>query len=159
MSASGKWQRSNERIRKVATNGIITTVAGSGARGFSGDGGPATAAQFSSPTGVAVDSSGNFYIADYWNQRIHKVNVSTGIITTVAGSRAVNASGYIEGGFSGDGGPATAAQLNRPVGVAVVMSASGKWQRMVLLPLLRGVGLEASAETADLPPAHNLIFL
>ena len=94
----------NDRIRKVDTSGTITTIAGSGASGFSGDGGPATAARLNSPADVAVDGSGNLYIADTGNDRIRKVDTS-GTITTIAGSGA--------SGFSGDGGPATAARLNR----------------------------------------------
>ncbi len=105
---------SNQRIRKVNTSGIISTVAGIGSFGFSGDGGSATAASLHNPSGVAVDASGNLYIADYSNYRIRKVNTS-GIISTVAGN-----SSY---GFSGDGGSATAARLNNPIGVAV--DASG----------------------------------
>ncbi|MGO9094120.1 MAG: hypothetical protein ACLQGV_02765 [Bryobacteraceae bacterium] len=101
-----------QRIRKVAApTGIITTVAGNGSGGYSGDGGPATSAQLSGPTGVAVDAAGNIYIADYWNQRIRKVTVATGIITTAAGNGTQ--------GYSGDGGPATSAQLNYPWGVSV----------------------------------------
>jgi len=100
----------NYRVRRVDTNGVITTVAGNGTIGFSGDGGPATSASLATPTGVAVDGSGNLYIADYRNSRIRKVDPS-GIITTVAGNGT--------GGFSGDGGPATSAGLNSPFGVAV----------------------------------------
>ena len=98
----------NNRIRKVS-NGVITTVAGNGTAGFSGDNGPATSAQLYDPAGVAVDSAGNLYIADTGNNRIRKV--SNGVITTVAGNGTA--------GFSGDGGPATSAQLNDPQGVAV----------------------------------------
>jgi uncharacterized protein (TIGR03437 family) len=98
----------NIRIRKVS-GGIITTVAGNGTQGFSGDGGPATSAALGFPEGVAVDSANNVYIADHANNRIRKV--SGGIITTVAGNGTQ--------GFSGDGGPATSAQLNGPFGVAV----------------------------------------
>jgi uncharacterized protein (TIGR03437 family) len=105
------------RIRKVSTSGIITTVAGNGYAGFSGDGGPATSAQFLKAVGVAVDSSGNLFIADYDNNRIRKVSANSGIITTVAGI------GVGVGGFSGDGGPATSAWLASPTGVAV--DASG----------------------------------
>ncbi len=101
------------RVRKVS-NGTISTVAGNGTLGFSGDGGPATSASLNRPTGVAVDSAGNIYIADYYNNRIREV--SNGIITTIAGSGAVE---FGNGGFSGDGGPATAATLNLPYGVAV----------------------------------------
>ena len=99
-------------IVAFCSNGqIITTVAGNGAAGYSGDGGLATAAKLSHYLHVAIDASGNIYIADYWNHRIRKVNRSTGIITTVAGNGGV--------GFSGDGGLATAAELGNPTGVAV----------------------------------------
>ena len=98
---------SNNRIRKVtAATGIITTVAGNGTAGFLGDGGQATSAELKGPQGVSVDSAGNLYIADYGNFRIRKVNVATGIITTVAG----NGSGV----YSGDGGAATSAGLVAP---------------------------------------------
>ena len=100
----------NHRIRKVATNGIITTIAGTGSYGFSGDGGAATAANLANPAGVALDGSGNLYIADSQNHRIRKVATS-GIITTVAGTGVA--------GYGGDGAAATAATLNNPVGVAV----------------------------------------
>jgi sugar lactone lactonase YvrE len=96
------------RIRKVS-GGIITTVAGNGTSGFSGDGGPATGASLNGPSSVAVDSLGNLYIADFIGQRIRKV--SDGIITTIAGTGNPN--------FSGDGGPAASASLNYPWGVAV----------------------------------------
>jgi len=98
-------------IRKVNRYGIITTIAGNGIPGYSGDGGQATAAQLNDPECVAVDHNGNLYIADYLNNRIRKVDTS-GIITTIAGN-----SGYY--GYSGDGGPATAAELAQPVSVAV----------------------------------------
>ena len=76
----------NHRIRKVdAATGNITTVAGDGASGYGGDGGPATAAQLNAPRGVAVDGDGNIYIADVNNERVRKVTASTGVITTVAG--------------------------------------------------------------------------
>jgi uncharacterized repeat protein (TIGR01451 family) len=104
----------NERIRKVSTAGIITTVAGNGSYGYSGDGGPATSAQLLNPQGVAVDASGNLYIADTYDNRVRKVSAA-GIITTVAGAGPY--------GYSGDGGPATSAQLYLPYAVAV--DASG----------------------------------
>jgi trimeric autotransporter adhesin len=100
----------NHRIRKVTTAGVISTVAGNGTRGDSGDGGPATAAQLNSPTGVAVDAAGNLYIADNFNERIRKVTAA-GLISTVAGNGT--------SGYSGDGGLATAAQLSNPSSVAV----------------------------------------
>ncbi|MGE0126778.1 MAG: hypothetical protein AB7U82_01645 [Blastocatellales bacterium] len=102
----------NNRIRKVtAADGNITTIAGNGAGGFGGDGGPATAAQFIEPQNVAVDKDGNIYISDFGNHRIRKVTASNGNISTVAGNGAQ--------GFSGDGGPATDAQLNSPNNVSV----------------------------------------
>ena len=100
----------NNRIRKVATNGIITTVAGNGGYGYAGDGGAATNASLYYPAGVAVDAAGNLYIADSDNNRIRKVDTN-GIITTVAGNGG--------SGYSGDGGAATNASLDYPDGVAV----------------------------------------
>ena len=100
----------NERIRKVATNGTITTVAGNGTSAFSGDGGPATAASLWNPHNVAVLADGSFLIADTSNQRVRYVALD-GKISTVAGTGS--------SGFSGDGGPAKAAMLNAPKGVAV----------------------------------------
>jgi len=100
----------NNRIRKVDTNGIITTVAGKSASGYSGDGAAATSASLNNPSGVALDASGNLYIADQYNQRIRKVDAS-GVITTVAGNGA--------SGYSGDGGLATNASLSYPTGAAV----------------------------------------
>jgi uncharacterized protein (TIGR03437 family) len=99
----------NHRVRVVARNGVISTIAGNGTPGYSGDGGPATSAQLNAPRGVAVDASGNLYIADFNNNAVRKV--SNGTITTVAGNGSL--------GFSGDGGPATSAQLHAPVAVAV----------------------------------------
>src|SRR6202011_2399609 len=100
------------RIRKVnAATGVITTVAGNGTVGYSGDGGPATNAEFQYPGGVGIDSAGNLYIADQRNNRIRKVSAATGIITTVAGSGTQ--------GFSGDGGPATSAALYYPGTIAI----------------------------------------
>src|SRR5215471_4099100 len=103
------------RVRKVDASGVETTVAGTGTEGFSGDGGPATSAMLNSPSGVAVDSAGNLYIADLQNQRIRRVD-RHGVITTVAGSG--------RSGFSGDGGPATRARLNMPNRVAVDRSGA-----------------------------------
>ena len=100
----------NQRIRKVSLSGVITTVAGTGSQGYNGDGGPATSAQLNNPVGVAVDGSGNLYIADRDNHRIRKASPS-GLITTVAGTGSQ--------GYSGNGGGATSAQLNSPTGVAV----------------------------------------
>jgi sugar lactone lactonase YvrE len=104
----------NNRIRKVTVStGVITTVAGNGTSGFSGDGGAATSAELNYPGGVAVDSAGNIYIADSNNGLIRKVTASTGVITTVAGN------GTYGSGFQGDGGAATSAELYYPLDVAV----------------------------------------
>ena len=115
--------KENSRIRRVDfATGIISTVAGSGVPGFTGDGGPATSAQFNTATAVAVDRSGNLFISDTVNHRIRKVVLATGTITTVAGLGAmVFGTGRIPlfGGFSGDGGPATSAHLDSPAAVAV----------------------------------------
>jgi len=100
----------NHRIRKVTPNGVISTVAGMGTAGFSGDGGPAAEAQLRYPTGVAIDTTGNLFIADSGNNRVRKVTPN-GFISTVAGMGMA--------GFSGDGGPATEAPLSRPTGVAI----------------------------------------
>jgi sugar lactone lactonase YvrE len=141
----------SQRIRKVTPSGVVTTVAGNGAVGFAGDGGPAAYALLSYPAGVTVDDAGNLFIADTRNNRIRKVT-SSGMISTLAGAglndphgvavdssgnvfvadtnnqriRKIDSAGVIStvagngtSGFSGDGGPATAAQLSFPVDVAV----------------------------------------
>ncbi len=160
----------NHCIRKITAAGIITTVAGNGSSGFSGDGGQATAARLYYPQSIVLDAAGNLIIADEANDRVRKVNSTTGIITTIAGGgssglgdggqataaslhrpggvifnssgeliisdvqneriRKIDASGIINtiagtgsGGFSGDGGPATAAQVNHPARLA--FDASG----------------------------------
>ena len=103
------------RIRKVNTAGIISTFAGTGIQGYSGDGGAATSAQLGSSCGVAVDASGNVYIAENGNQLIRKVNTA-GIISTFAGTGTCN--------FSGDWGPAISAQLCNPTGIAIDTSGN-----------------------------------
>ena len=105
----------NNKIRMVTSTGIITTIAGTGVEGSSGDGGAATSAQLYYPRGVSVDISGNVYIADFGNHKIRMVT-STGIITTIAGTGV--------GGSSGDGGAATSAQLYYPEGVSVDISGN-----------------------------------
>ena len=92
----------NNRIQKVNTLGIISTIAGDGSMNYTGDGGLATAAELSHPSSVAIDALGNIYIADFDNKRIRKIN-STGIISTIAGNGAA--------GNNGDGGQATAAKI------------------------------------------------
>ena len=105
----------NVRIRKVSTSGIITTIAGTGSYGYSGDGGPASAAVTGMPYATIADGSGNLYFSDYGNDVIRKIVLSTGIITTIAGNNVV--------GYSGDGVAATATKLNYVEGMAV--DASG----------------------------------
>lgn len=97
-----RWNKATEEIARVA---------GTGQAGYSGDGGPATAAGLNAPYGMALDVSGNLYIADAGNHRIRRVDVASGTITTIAGTGTA--------GYSGDRGSATAAQLNTPVDVAV----------------------------------------
>ena len=105
--------RDNHVVRMISPAGTVTTVAGNGQQGFTGDGGPATSAALNTPSGVVVDASGNLYIADSHNHRIREV--SGGTIKTVAGNGTA--------GFTGDGGVATAAELDLPSAVAV--DASG----------------------------------
>jgi hypothetical protein len=107
-------------VRKVSAAGIITTVAGNGTQGYSGDGGPATSAQLFSPVGLEVTADGGFLVADSFNNVVRKVSAA-GIITTVAGNGTQ--------GNSGDGGPATEAQLTQPYGVAVTLQLKleGEW--------------------------------
>ena len=107
------WETQSSKVRKVSASGVITTVAGNGMPGYTGDGGPATSAELfpvGSVTGLAVDSSGNLYISDGNNHVVRKVN-SAGIITTVAGNGT--------GGYFGDNVPATSTSLNYPAGIAV----------------------------------------
>jgi sugar lactone lactonase YvrE len=118
VDASGNLYIADEhinRIRKITTSGIITTIAGNGTSGYSGDGGPATAAELFYPFGVAVDAAGNVYIGDEGNARVRMVSVS-GIITTIAGNGTP--------GYSGDGGLAVAAELDAPTGISVDSTGS-----------------------------------
>lgn len=100
----------NNRIRRVATSGIITSIAGNGTIGYSGDGGPATSASLAQNWGVVSDKQGNVYVSDPIFNRVRKI-ATNGIITTVAGNGIY--------GYSGDGGPATAASLRVPVGLSL----------------------------------------
>jgi len=102
--------QNNNRIRKVNALGIISTVAGNGSSGFSGDGGPAVYAQLNMPEGMIIDGAGNIYIADTYNFRIRMVNTS-GIITTIAGNGTE--------GYNGDGGNATMEEFGLPIGIAL----------------------------------------
>ena len=105
----------NNVVRKVnATTRIITTVAGNGSYGFTGDGGLAVNASFANPAGIALDHSGNLYIADESNCAIRKVTASTGVVTLISGALPNSTSGGATCGFHGDGGPASSALLNYP---------------------------------------------
>jgi uncharacterized repeat protein (TIGR01451 family) len=124
----------NHVIRKVtAATGIITTVAGNGTAGYSGDGGLATQAQLNNPFGCAIDSSGNIYIVDHGNFRIRKINAATGIITTIAGNG--------NGGISGDGGPAINANIQDPLGVALDTSENNLYITTGYVGRIRKVNL------------------
>jgi streptogramin lyase len=102
----------NHCVRRIdAASGVISTVAGNGTKGFSGDGGPATQAQLNEPYGLAIDRSGNLYVVDRLNRRVRRVDASSGVITTVAGDGSTK--------YSGDGGPATQAGLAEPNSVAL----------------------------------------
>ncbi|SPF43516.1 putative NHL repeat containing protein [Candidatus Sulfopaludibacter sp. SbA4] len=143
------------RIRKIS-NGIITTVAGSGAQGYSGDGSPATSAALNVPHQVAVDGNGNLYIADYSNNRVRKV--SNGIISTVAGTGAP--------GYSGDGAAATAATLHFPSSVAVAPSGdlyiAEYWNQRIrkvsggIITTVAGNGLFAADDEGGPPTGAHL---
>ena len=104
-SAGNLYATSANSVVKITSSGAVSTFAGTSAAGFTGDGGPATAAQLYAPYGIHLDSSGNVYVADQANNRIRKINTQ-GVITTFAGSA--------QGGFHGDGGSATSAQLFYP---------------------------------------------
>src|SRR5439155_883661 len=101
----------NHVIRKVDLTGNITTIAGTGTQGFSGDNGPATSATLDSPPGPALDAPNNLYLADTHNHRIRRIEAATGIITTIAGSGTA--------GFSGDTTTSTTATLALPHGITI----------------------------------------
>src|SRR5437763_708215 len=102
----------NHRIRRVdARSGAITTVAGNGQAGASGDGGPATRASLNEPYGIALDRSGNIFVADRLNRRVRRVDAASGMITMLTGTG--------EAAYSGDGGPAATAGLTEPNGLAL----------------------------------------
>jgi streptogramin lyase len=97
---------SGQRIRRVAQDGTITTIAGTGAKGYAGDGGPATQASFNLPHEIRFDADGHLFVADVANHAIRRIDAKTGIITTIAGNR--------RRGYAGDGGPADQASLSSP---------------------------------------------
>jgi len=101
----------NSVVREINLSGVISTVAGNGTAGFTGDGGAATSAQLNNPSGLGIDAAGNLYLSDTGNQRIRKLELASGIITTVAGAGTA--------GYTGDAGSATAATLNTPAGLGL----------------------------------------
>ena len=145
-------------VFKVDTEGVLTLVAGNSRPGYSGDGGPATSAQLSSPMGVAVDSTGSLYVVDGGSSRIRRVSPD-GIITTVAGTGIA--------GFSGDDGPAASAQLMNPFAIAVdatgnlfIAEPAGNRIRRVstsgVISTVAGNGFSGfSGATVDRPPRLN----
>jgi sugar lactone lactonase YvrE len=137
------------RIRKVdAGTGIITTIAGNGTFGFSGDGGPATSAELQNPYGVTLDASGNLYIGDAGNARIRRVDARTGIITTIAGNGT--------NGSSGDGGAATNAEFRYPEFVA--LDASGNiYISDVVDNRIRGVFFGSNPLLISLSPNSSMV--
>ena len=135
----------NDVIRKyVISTGIITTIAGSGVAGGTGDGGQATAAKLNAPSRVATDGANNLYIADQTNNRIREVNLSTGIISTAIFTGTA--------GFTGDGGPATAGEVNFPCGIAVnrngdIYVSDGNNHRIRVSPYNAGVYITLAGPT------------
>ena len=101
----------NHCIRRIDGNGVISTIAGTGESGFSGDGGPATQARMNQPYGIVIDRSGNIYVADRLNGRVRRIDGGSGVITTLAGDGS--------GKYSGDGGPSDRAGLAEPNGLAL----------------------------------------
>jgi hypothetical protein len=138
-------ERFNNVIRMIAPDGIISTVAGDGTSGYSGDGGQATAAELGNPFDVAVDAFGNLYIADSNNNVIREVSAITGDISTIAGTPEVY-------GFSGNGGPASSATLNTPRGVGFD-SAGDLYIADTGNNLIREVIASASFDVVPQPPA------
>lgn len=150
---------SNQRVRKVGPDGTITTIAGTGRQGFSGDRGPATSARLHDPYGVAVDGHGNVYIADRDNHRVRRVSPG-GRITTIAGTGSA--------GYSGDGGPASAARLHDPRGVAVdahgnlyIADSQNFRIRMVsggTITTVAGTGTSGSSGDGGPPSSAQLVY-
>lgn len=140
--------QANNRIRKIDTLGIVTTVAGNGAPGFSGDGGPATAAQINPGNALALDSRGNLFIGE--DQRVRRVD-STGTITTVAGNGP--------GLFSGDGGPAVSAGIAGPI---FGLAADGHGNLLISDPLTGACArslMPAASRSSTYPPLLALSCL
>ena len=134
----------NNRIRKIGTTGVVTTIAGTGIAGYSGDGGPAVTAKINGPSGMAIDAAGNLYFADVYNHAIRKINVA-GNISTLAGTGTA--------GFFGDGGPAIIAQLDSPRAVYVsaastIYIADAGNERIRTINLAGNIGTLAGNGTA-----------
>jgi DNA-binding beta-propeller fold protein YncE len=132
-------EMTGHRVRKVSPDGIVTTLAGDGEAGFTGDGGPASKARLNGPHSLAVAPSGDLYVADTWNNRVRKIDPKTGIITTVVGRGTK--------GFSGDGGPATEAEF----GGIYCVAFDPKGQRLYMADLdnrrIRGLDLKTGTVT------------
>ncbi len=148
----------NNRIRKVtAGSGIITTIVGNGTAGFSGDNGPAVDAELNDPAAVVVDSSGQRLHRGFNNNRIRKFAVGTGVITTIAGDGTA--------GYSGDNGPATSAELDDPVSIAIDGASDvyiidlHNLVHMVNTPgiitTVAGNGSQVTMGMVGRPPAHS----
>lgn len=150
---------SSSRIRKIDSSGVITTYAGTGTRGFSGDAAAATAARLWFPAGLALDSAGNLFVADYGNSTVRKIAASGGSITTVAGTGTW--------GFSGDGGPANRAQLGAPSSVAVDAagnvyigdSANNNIRKVTTDGNIRTILTGISVQSLTVDGAGNLYFV
>ena len=127
-------------IRKVTPDGIITTIAGDGEAGFSGDGGPAADAEFNTIAGLAVDAAGNLFVADRGNNRIRKITPD-GMITTIAGTGAP--------GIAGDNGPATAAQLDSPSRIALDSSGNLYFTQNFFVPRLTAAPPDSRVRKID----------
>ena len=137
---------SNNRVRKIDTTGTITTIAGTGTAGFSGDGGPASQAAMKFPAGLSFDGAGNLYVAEQNNNCVRMIN-PTGIIKTIAGQCGT------AGSFGGDGAGGTAANLNAPIGVAAdangnVYIADSNNHRIRRVDLLGNINTVAGTGTA-----------
>jgi hypothetical protein len=153
----------NNRVRRVdAVTGVITTVAGNGTSGFSGDGSTATSAELDDPWAVAIDAEGNLFIADTGNNRVRKVDTN-GIITTVAGNGSVASATQP----NGDGGRATQATVSQPLGVAVdaagdIYISSGDSYRIRRVDtngtIVTVAGLDSRISTGDGGPATEANF-
>ena len=155
--------RENDRVRKIAVGtGIITTLAGNGTRGFSGDGGPATSASFNLPSGVVMDTRGNVIISDRGNDRLRMVAADTGVVTTVAGSAPPPVGSGLSG-FSGDGGPGTSARLSGPSALTLdtrgfVLIADTNNNRVRALSGLEHASTSRSATPSPTPYCQPALF-